>query len=41
MKGGKLVAPEFTYCSDNNKDWMSIDALKEWMAQNSEKIGKV
>ena len=40
INGGKLVAPDFTYCSDNNRDWMSIDTLRTWIAQNSEKIGK-
>ena len=40
IKGGKLVTPEFTYCSDNNRDWMSIAALQAWIAQNSLKIGK-
>lgn len=40
INGGKLVAPDFTYCSDNNTDWMSIDTLRAWIAQNFEKIGK-
>jgi UDP-N-acetylglucosamine 4,6-dehydratase len=40
-KGGKLVAPDFTYCSDNNIDWMSVDELKAWVVQNLEKIGKI
>jgi len=40
VNGGKLVAPDFTYCSDNNTEWMSIDTLQEWMARNTEKIGK-
>ena len=38
---GKLVAPDFTYCSDNNPDWMNIDALRAWIDQNREKIGKI
>lgn len=40
INGGKLVAPDFTYCSDNNAEWMSIVTLQAWIAQNSEKIGK-
>jgi hypothetical protein len=40
INGGALVAPDFTYCSDNNTDWMSIATLQVWIAQNSEKIGK-
>lgn len=41
INGGKLVAPDFTYCSDNNTDWMSIDTLRAWIKQNREKIGKI
>ena len=41
INGGKLVSPDFTYCSDNNADWMSIDTLRAWIEQNREKIGKV
>ena len=40
INGGKLVAPLFTYCSDSNTEWMSINTLREWMAKNTEKIGK-
>ena len=39
--GGKLVAPDFTYCSDNNPDWMSTDSLRAWIEQNRAKIGKL
>lgn len=41
IKGGKKVDADFTYRSDNNTDWMSIDALKLWIEENREKIGKV
>jgi len=41
INGGKLVAPDFTYCSDNNIDWMSIDTLTSWVEQNREKIGQI
>lgn len=41
INGGKLVASDFTYCSDNNIDWMSIDELRTWIEQNREKIGKI
>jgi UDP-N-acetylglucosamine 4,6-dehydratase len=40
INGGKLVAHNFTYCSDNNIEWMSIDTLRTWIEQNREKIGK-
>jgi UDP-N-acetylglucosamine 4,6-dehydratase (inverting) len=41
INGGERVAENFTYCSDNNQDWMSIVTLREWIAQNCEKIGKI
>ncbi|MBZ0097194.1 MAG: UDP-N-acetylglucosamine 4,6-dehydratase (inverting) [Sulfuricella sp.] len=41
INGGKLVAPDFTYCSDNNTEWMSIETLRTWIDQNREKIGKI
>ncbi|MEI6333193.1 MAG: UDP-N-acetylglucosamine 4,6-dehydratase (inverting) [Methylococcaceae bacterium] len=41
IKDGKLVAPDFTYCSDNNSEWMSIETLRAWITQNHEKIGKI
>jgi UDP-N-acetylglucosamine 4,6-dehydratase (inverting) len=41
INGGQLVAPDFTYCSDNNPEWMSIDTLRTWIAQSREKIGKI
>ena len=41
IKDGKKVAEDFTYCSDNNQEWMSIETLKNWIAQNQEKIGKI
>ena len=41
IKDGKKVAEDFTYCSDNNQDWMSIETLKSWIAQNRGKVGKI
>ena len=41
IKDGKIVPEDFTYCSDNNAEWMSIDALQTWIAQNREKVGKL
>ena len=40
-KDGVLVDPNFTYTSDNNKEWMSIDNLKCWIDKNISKIGKI
>ena len=41
INDGKLVEPDFTYCSDNNTDWMSIDTLHDWIENNKTKIGKI
>jgi FlaA1/EpsC-like NDP-sugar epimerase len=41
INGGKLVAPDFTYCSDNNTEWMSANALRAWIEQNRDHIGKI
>lgn len=41
INGGNLVAPDFTYCSDNNTDWMSIASLQAWIEQNRAHIGKI
>lgn len=41
INGGELVAPDFTYCSDNNTDWMNIVTLQKWIEHNREKIGKI
>lgn len=41
INGGKRVAPDFTYCSDNNTDWMAIDTLRAWVEQNRNNIGKL
>jgi UDP-N-acetylglucosamine 4,6-dehydratase/5-epimerase len=40
-KGGVKVDRNFTYTSDNNREWMSIDDLKQWIDTNSNKIGKI
>ncbi len=41
IKDGKKVTEDFTYRSDNNQEWMSIEALKNWIQRNVEKIGKI
>jgi UDP-N-acetylglucosamine 4,6-dehydratase len=41
IKDGKRVAEDFTYCSDNNPEWMSIASLQAWIEQNREKVGKI
>jgi len=37
---GRSVAENFTYCSDNNTEWMSIETLQKWVEDNRDKIGK-
>ena len=41
INDGQKVAPDFTYCSDNNTGWMSTASLQEWIEQNREHIGKI
>jgi UDP-N-acetylglucosamine 4,6-dehydratase (inverting) len=37
---GKLVQSDFSYSSDSNPEWMSIETLSTWIAQNRDTIGK-
>lgn len=41
VKDGVRVAPDFTYTSNNNQEWMQINELQEWIAANLSKIGVV
>lgn len=41
INGGKLVSPDFSYTSDNNMEWMSIESLREWVTLNRSKIGLI
>ncbi len=38
---GIKVDPNFIYCSDNNKEWMEISELQEWIKENQDKIGNI
>ena len=38
---GVKVDHEFLYSSDNNKDWMEISELKDWIEENHNKIGRI
>jgi UDP-N-acetylglucosamine 4,6-dehydratase/5-epimerase len=38
---GQLVAPDFSYSSDTNPEWMNVADLRQWIASNVEKIGKI
>jgi hypothetical protein len=39
IKDGALVDSNFTYSSDNNLDWLSVEELQSWVQNNSHKIG--
>jgi UDP-N-acetylglucosamine 4,6-dehydratase (inverting) len=41
IKDGKRVADDFTYSSDNNREWMTIASLQGWIERNREKVGKI
>lgn len=41
INDGVLVAPDFTYSSDNNPDWMTVSDLQNWMEKNKNHIGKI
>ena len=40
IKNGKRVVKDFSYTSDNNREWMSMETLREWVKNNKNKIGK-
>ncbi len=41
IKDGKKVAESFSYTSDNNLEWMPIEALQAWIEDNRGKVGKI
>jgi UDP-N-acetylglucosamine 4,6-dehydratase len=41
IRDGKRVPDGFSYTSDNNREWMSIDALQTWLKDNHGKIGEL
>lgn len=41
INGGKPVQPGFSYTSDNNPLWMSVEELRNWIVLNREKIGQI
>jgi len=34
IKDGKKVSKSFSYCSDNNSEWMSVEDLNQWIREN-------
>ncbi len=41
VKGGTRVPEGFSYTSDNNKEWMTITQLQNWIEKNRVKIGSI
>lgn len=41
IKDGKPVEEGFIYASDNNAEWMSDEALADWISANQSQIGKI
>ena len=41
IKNGVKVDDNFTYTSDNNSEWMSMEELRVWIETNRSKIGKI
>lgn len=41
IKDGVRVPEGFSYTSDNNKEWMSIETLQAWIHDNQAKIGTI
>jgi UDP-N-acetylglucosamine 4,6-dehydratase len=41
INSGKKVSSDFTYCSDTNPEWMTIDFLRAWIEKNRTRIGKI
>jgi UDP-N-acetylglucosamine 4,6-dehydratase/5-epimerase len=40
-KGGVKVNDNFCYSSEVNKEWLSVDDLKQWIYIDTNKIGKI
>ena len=38
---GKKVAPDFSYTSEKNLEWMSVEFLQSWINQYRDKVGKL
>ncbi len=41
ISNGIRVPEDFTYTSNNNKEWMKISELQEWIEKNETKIGNI
>jgi UDP-N-acetylglucosamine 4,6-dehydratase (inverting) len=41
IKDGRLVADGFTYSSDGNSEWMTVEELRRWIEDNKCKVGHI
>jgi len=41
IKDGTKVPDDFTYTSDNNSEWMSVEELRAWIETNRRNVGKI
>jgi UDP-N-acetylglucosamine 4,6-dehydratase (inverting) len=41
IKEGTIVPDGFSYSSDNNQEWMTVEELKEWIEKNKNKVGNI
>lgn len=41
INGGVKVTPNFTYSSNNNTEWMSVEQLQSWIGVNRNHVGKI
>jgi len=41
IKNGKKVAEDFSYTSNNNSEWMSVETLQKWIARNNTENGNI
>ena len=41
IKDGRRVPEGFSYTSDNNTEWMSVETLQAWVTANHAKIGNI
>ena len=41
INDGVKVSEDFTYTSNNNNNWMTVDSLKNWIEINKDYIGKI
>ena len=41
INSGKKVPENFSYSSDNNSEWMTIEELQHWIDKNKDLIGKI